>query len=255
MAERVAAAIFAEQNQVWFVIVKVKILVVYLLAASFAFAQTPAFEVAAVKMSSPQEMGHISTSMSVDDGFLNYTNTSLMDVLRVAYRVPEQQISGPPWLTEQRIDIKAKLPKDYPKKAIPEMLRALLLERFGLEAHTGEKEMSVYALTVAKTGPKLTPVPGDDSSVNRSDRSLKATRISMEQMAEILGQILKRPVVDHTGLKDSYAVTLEWGDDGNPELPSIFTALQETLGLHLEGTKAPVKIVVIDKIAKTPDEN
>ena len=218
-------------------------------------AQTPAFEVAAVRMSSPQEMGHISTSMSVDDGFLTYTNTSLMDVLRVAYQVPEQQISGPPWLTDQRIDIRAKLPKDYPKKAIPEMLKGLLTERFGLAAHIGEKEMSVYALTVAKSGPKLTAVPGDDSSVNRSDRSLKATRISMEQMAEILALILKRPVLDRTGLKESYAVTLEWGDEGNPELPSIFTAVQETLGLHLEGAKAPVKTVVIDQIAKTPDAN
>ena len=138
--------------------------VAILLLSAAGLAQTPpappSFEVASVKPAPPivpaQVLGgKIHIGMSVDCARVDIGNLSLMDLLWRAYRVRPYQISGPDWLSGQRFDIAAKLPEGVGADQVPEMLQALLAERFKLVAHTEGKEQSVYGLVVGKNGAKL----------------------------------------------------------------------------------------------------
>jgi uncharacterized protein (TIGR03435 family) len=129
-----------------------------LLLCSAAFGQQKVeFEVASIKPSEPTPMGMIRIGMSADAGMVRYMNSSLRDVIRTAYRVKDFQIEGPDWMSSARFDITAKLPDGASKDQIPEMLQALLAERFKLQLHRDNKEHAVYALVVGKGGPKLKP--------------------------------------------------------------------------------------------------
>ena len=116
-----------------------------------------AFEVASVKPSAPQSMNMIRVGMQVDGGMLRYSNVSLKDIIRAAYRVKDFQIDGPDWLNGARFDITAKLPEGATREQVPEMLQALLAERFKLTLHRDTKEHPIYALVAGKDGPKLKP--------------------------------------------------------------------------------------------------
>jgi uncharacterized protein (TIGR03435 family) len=146
-----------------------------LLAISL-FAQTPAvpaFEVASIKAAAPPNAkdaasGRIHVGMNIDAARVDLGFMSLADLISVAYRVKPHQVSGPDWMVTQRFDILAKIPEGATKEQVPEMLQALLAERFGLAAHRENKEHPVYALVVVKGGPKIkeatsetTPPPAD----------------------------------------------------------------------------------------------
>jgi bla regulator protein BlaR1 len=159
-----------------------------------------------------------------------------------------------------------------------ERLRALLADRFQLTVHRETKEQSVYALVVAKGGSKLQQSQVRDSDgpkgMMRMGRGqLSGQAVQLEMLAGSLSSQLGRPVIDRTGLKGNFDFKLEWtpdpGQSGgpfggppgadappppDPNGPSIFTALQEQLGLRLESTKGPVEILIIDRIEK-PSEN
>ena len=136
-----------------------------ILVATFALficgslvAQTGAglsFEVASIKPAAPPEMGKIRIGMSVDGGMLRYTNASLKDVIKNAYRVKDFQIEGPDWLGSERFDIQAKFPTGATEKDVPEMLQSLLAERFKLALHRDTKDHAIYALVAGKDGAKL----------------------------------------------------------------------------------------------------
>ena len=118
-----------------------------LLACGFSFGQAT-FEVASVKLAPPVELGRTSVRRSVTkekgiQGRLNYQGVSLMDLIGDAYRVPHRQISGPDWLTSQRFDILAVIPATQNNDQIPEMVAALLQERFKLKRHQDTKEQQV----------------------------------------------------------------------------------------------------------------
>ena len=121
--------------------------------------------------------------------------------------------------------------------------------------------MSAYALLPAKSGFKLKPAEGDGSSINSSRGAGKAKatckHVSMSRLADFLSGRVDHPVVDQSGFSNAYDFTLEWSPDQNAEDagPSIFTALNEQLGLRLEPRKLPVSILVVDSIGKTPTEN
>jgi uncharacterized protein (TIGR03435 family) len=144
------------------------------------------------------------------------------------------------------------------------MTRTLLTERFKLTMHRETREVPVYALVIAKNGPKLkkAATDGDDGlSVNAHGYVAKQT--SVELLARQLQAQVGRIVLDRTGLAGAYDFKLEFtpqralgnaGDGSEPAGPTIFTALQEQLGLKLESSKAPVEIVVIDHVEK-PSEN
>ncbi len=157
------------------------------------------------------------------------------------------------------------------------MLQTLLADRFGLTIHREMQDKPGYALVAAKSGPKLRP-PVDDPSILFSrtpsgDRTLTAPSVSMVQLASALSSALGATVVDQTEIDGKFNIAVQWTPDYTTEPrmakngepmpgpppdstpgPSIFTAMQETLGLRLESKKVPVEVIVIDR-ATRPTEN
>ena len=240
-------------------------------------APSPEFEVASIKPAPPQAPGRVSTRMSADAGRLTYTNVSLSDVIEKAYRVQHSQISGPAWLDTERFDIAAKIPAGMAMDQIPRMFQALLADRFSLKLHREKKNLPIYRLTAVKDGPKPRHVEssgGLSIGLNRGHAHLNGN-VSMAWLADYLSVRLGRTVLNQTALDGNYAVALDWAPDptveqvsmstGQPGVtddaapgasgPSIFTALQEQLGLKLVRAKGPVEILVIDRAEKIPTEN
>lgn len=242
-------------------------------------AAKPAFEAASIKLDKTLEGADMDTSPG-----LVRAQMTLRRYVAYAYDVrPYQVTGGPPWIDAEHYAIVAKLenaragiPKGATRSqqgdAEEEMLRAamqqLLAERFQLKFHRETKDLPAFALTVAKGGLKMKEVPGaagsDTSSHgNGTTRKLTATRIGMPQFAAYLARQLNRPVEDETHASGAYTFTLEWTPDelkpiapaDQQQLPSLFTALQEQLGLKLDSQRAtPVPFFVIDG-AERPSEN
>jgi uncharacterized protein (TIGR03435 family) len=136
-------------------------------------------------------------------------------------------------------------------------LQALLTERFRLQWHKETKEGSVYSLTVAKNGSKLSEHTGTGSasisaSTDSAKGEIRGLKSTMARLAEYLSGQAGRPVIDNTGLSGQYDFHVEWALDRPADTsgPSIFTALQEQLGLKLIATRGPIDIIVIDRAEK-----
>src|ERR1700733_15363779 len=312
-----------------------------LLTATAAFAQTPAapplaFEVASIKPAAAIEptaiaQGKVHVGMKVDGAICDIGSFSLRDLIRTAYEVKDYQISavdslGAP-LAAQRFNNQATMPEGTTEKQVPQMLQALLADRFKLVIHRETKDQSVYALVVAKGGPKLkeaepepaapeTPedpkkgetVMGQGTSQVRISGNMEggkgvtvkggpmgqmhmtmadgrmrmeAERATMTVLAETLTRFMDRPVVDMTELKGNYHVVLDLsmddlknaakaagmgammasaeggkpsGEASDPSGSSIFMSMQQ-MGLKLEARKAPLPVIVIDHLEKSPTEN
>lgn len=257
------------------------------LLAGMASAQAPAkFEVASIKPSDPNVKG--SSIMTDKVGGLNGTNMPIRAMITMAYGLRDFQLSGGPgWLSSDRYDIMAKPERvegapeppdarnmtDDQRKVRDalwkERVRALLAERFGLVIHKETKEEQIYWLTIARGGPKLVEVttPGDRQGMSMNRGRAQGFAAPMQMLADNLAGTVGRPVVDKTGLAGKYDWKLEWtpdgaisgpGPDGPPSVdgvgPTIFTAVQEQLGLKLETARGPVETWVIDKIER-PSEN
>ena len=250
-----------------------------LLAAGTAAAQPTTFDVASIKPNAAND-NPVMIGMH-PGGRFTASGVTLRQLINQAYNVRDFQVTnGPGWIAAERYDVNAKaegLPDRVPPEQLRPMLRALLAERFQLKVHTETKEMPVYALVQGKNGTKLTPSKAEQGrSMMRMGRGqLNGTKIPMKLLTMQLAQQLRRSVIDKTELKDEYDVTLEWtpepGQGGGPfggppppdggkmpaagsSGPTIFTALQEQLGLRLESAKGPVEIIVIDHVTK-PSEN
>jgi uncharacterized protein (TIGR03435 family) len=239
----------------------VNAVVLLLTVAALALAQSPSFDVASIK---PNISGSGSTSESTRPGRVICTNVTASMLIESAFGIKDFQISGAPgWVGSDHFDINAATgtSRDLNDKELQPYFQALLAERFHFRFHRETKELQVYSLLAAKTGAKLAPHSGEgDSSNNISNGSGKSsvtsTNVSMESFANILGGRLDHVVIDHTGLKGAYDIKLHWSPDpaADSTEPSLFTALQEQLGLKLETTKGPVEIIVIDNLEK-PTEN
>jgi uncharacterized protein (TIGR03435 family) len=236
--------------------------------ATLTLAQTPdsekraAFEVASIKPTSTEG------SFTIDfrpGGRFFARNFTVQNLLRMSYAVQDYQISGGPgWINSAGFDIEASpdaAAGEPPHEQVLQMIQALLADRFQLSVHRETRQLPIYALVVGKTGPKLQAA---DSSAEAS-RTLKmgqliTPKMDMTTLANLLTYDLKRPVRDQTGLKGDFAFTLEWtlglgeSEAGPSSRPSLFTAVQEQLGLKLESTKGPIEVMVIDRVEK-PTEN
>jgi uncharacterized protein (TIGR03435 family) len=249
--------------------------IVPVLTLAFAAWAQQAFEVATIKPNSTGDR-RIMIRMA-PGGRFTATGVTLRQLIAQAYNVRDFQITGGPgWVSGERYDINAKGPEGMPDRVPPEvvrpMLRALIEERFQLKTHQESKEMPVYALVAGKGGPKMTPAAAESQGpMMRMGRGqLSGKKIPMVMLAQQLAMQLGRNVVDKTGLKGDFDFTLEWtpepgqGPGGPPpgeplpaadsSGPTIFTAVQEQLGLKLDSDKGPVDIIVIDSVAK-PSEN
>ncbi len=255
-----------------------------LLLASAAIVLPPLraqqFEVASIKPSDPN--GHGVRIEMAPGGRFNASGVTVKFLIQQAYNIKEFQITaGPTWTGSEKYDINAKAEGeggDMTPERLKPMMQALLAERFQLKFHREEKEMPVYALVVGKNGPKMHAserVPdGDDrrggTQVRMSRGQITAQGMSMSMLANQLSNRLGRNVLDKTGLTGNYDFTLEFtpegmqpmggrepGAEAAPPLdspgPSLFTAVQEQLGLKLESQKGPVSLFIIDRIEKASE--
>jgi uncharacterized protein (TIGR03435 family) len=224
------------------------------------------FEVASIKPAAPVEAGRTSVRRSVEklpgvEGRLNYLGLSIRDLIGDAWRLQPRQIAGPEWIAAERFDIQAVMPAAATNDQIPEMLAALLAERFELKAHEERKEMSVYRLTAAKEGPQLQKVENSTGFSGSSSNAIErlTARTTLVSFAEYLSGKLDRPVLDETGLDGAYEFRLEWAPDsaepGSATGASLFTAIQEQLGLRLIAAKAAIPFLVVDSIRRSPSQN
>jgi uncharacterized protein (TIGR03435 family) len=229
--------------------------------ACHAFGQGPAFDAVSIK---PNLSGDGGSSSNSHNGVFTGTNVSLKQLITSAYRMLPYQISGPEWLASQKFDVAAKPPSGTKDEDLPFMMRAMLEDRFKLAAHRDSKVFPVYGLVIAKGGARIKPVEdAGGHSTNSRNGTLKAERVSMTGLAAFLARQMDRPVVDMTELPGVFTFTLNWTpDDANSDKPAgtetyppLLTALQEQLGLKLEPKKAPLEILVVDRIEKVPSEN
>jgi len=236
-----------------------------LISVGAALCQAPAFEVASVKPSLPPGAPGRATRVAgpfADAGRASWWNVPLRFYTMQAYGLTTawRIEGGPAWFASDNFDVLGTFPPGTPKEQILAMLKTLLTDRFKLTAHLEMKEHSIYALTVAKGGAKIKESAADDSSMtNRMGTGyMDLRKVTMQRLADLLSgttiNMDERPVVDMTGLKGVYDVTLDWADAGQTEKPSLFTAVSEQLGLKLEAQKTPVEILVIDH-AEKPSEN
>jgi uncharacterized protein (TIGR03435 family) len=224
-----------------------------------AFGQT--FEVASIKPARPSTDGRLHTRFSVDSARLLYANVSLRDIMKQAFHVQDQQVTGPEWIATDRFDITAKMPAAVGRDRVPQMLQALLAERFGLLVHRQTKNMSRYSLAAEKNGSRLRKTESASGITTNIGRGCNrwSGQATMTQLTDSLAQQLGAPVADNTGLDGAFQIALDWasdsGNDGDSCGPSLMTSLQEQLGLKLSAEKGPVEILVIDHIDRTPTEN
>jgi uncharacterized protein (TIGR03435 family) len=245
-----------------------------LLVSCAAFGQ-PAFEVASVKPTA-HPYGSIDLA-PYPGGRLSATCYTLRQLIHDAYDLEMYRIlGGPHWLDEDRFDVEAKPPASSElSKWMPEsrrtplkpemrlMLQTLLADRFQLKVHMENNQEAVYALTVAKGGPKLKPpdetkqpfvsfgrtgAPGQEAVSNL----LIGQNATMAQLVERLATILKRPVSDRTSLPGHFDFKIEYAgvDEQLGVAPPLPSALQEQTGLKLETQPGSVEVLVIDRAEK-----
>jgi uncharacterized protein (TIGR03435 family) len=219
------------------------------------------FEVASVK---PNRSGRMQGSTGRSGDQITFENVPLREWIEIAYGVPDRHylLSGPAWLDSERFDLVAKVPPDVPRAQVLVMLRALLTERFLLQTHVETRELNVYSLTIARAGPKLQLSPTTEANFTFGSGHIVAKALSMEEFAARLsGPVFKlgRPVLNTTGLSDAFDFTLDWRSDEIPvetsAAPSLFTAIQEQLGLRLEPAKSKLEIRVVDHAERVPAGN
>jgi uncharacterized protein (TIGR03435 family) len=223
-------------------------------------AGQPAFEVASVKLSQSTSRPTVEVSPGglTIDGSLGY-------ILQWGFGVKGYQLTGPGWLASQRYRIAAKPAAPASPGDLRLMLQALLAERFRLAFHRETKEMPVYALVVARSGPKLTESKSEGEAITTNNPKRVGSggtslRTSMSQLADLLDGSCPDPVVDRTGLAGRYDFTLDISSylpGIQPgDLPSILNeALQKQLGLGLERRKVPIEMLIVDRVEKVPVEN
>ncbi len=276
-----------------------------LLTVALAAQSSAQFEVASIKPSAEQT-AQVNLGLHISGSQVRIAYMSLKDYIGMAYRVRIGQIEGPDWIAQERFDIAAKIPDGVPPDQVPEMLQALLAERFQLRAHRESKPFSVYALVVKKDGPKLSKAAESDRSTEQPGTAnvtasarpgdinldfgsgsffgmhgnrIEARRVTMTQIANMLTRFMDRPVENMTQLDGAYDLAFDIApDDLAPMMirsalnagivlpPQAYRALDGAsgdpfsgplgqFGLTLESRKAPLDVIVVDDMRKTPTDN
>lgn len=266
---------------------------------------TPTFEVASIRPSQEQPQSQVTAGVQITQRQVRLSALSLKDYIGIASRVRARQVIGPDWLGSERFEIAATVPEGVSTEKLPEMLTALLLERFQMKVHREQREFPVYALEVAGTGLTLMRVADDPepaagapvtvagsgsgrgiavdmgggSSYSFADNRFDGRKLTMEMLAETLTQFVDRPVVDLTKTAGKYDVSIELTPEdyqgmmiraavaNGVSLPAPALRLLDTAsigslldglekgGLSLNGRRAPLEVVVVDSIQRTPAAN
>jgi uncharacterized protein (TIGR03435 family) len=248
--------------------------------------ERPRFDAASVKPNTSPDAG---INNRISPGRFTYVNTPLAVLIEMAYSMPSERVLNvPDWARSAKFDVTATYNAEYRAFSPQEraMLQRLLEERFALQTHRETREMPVYELARVRPdgelGPRLRASTVDCSPTGTADRTQCGTRINLgviqgkavdwRMLTGQLPSAVGRTVIDKTGLQGYFDVTLEWIPDpavvSSPDVAalaagiaatpgervSIFTALQEQLGLKLEPARAPLDVLVIDRVERpTPD--
>ena len=223
----------------------------------------PDWEVVTVRPSDPN-----ATNAKFDrrGRHLIIENHTVETMLMFGYGLQKSQIAGAPdWVRSERfmVDGVPDMDGEITIQQFQSMVRKLLTERFGLKSHKEQREMPVFALRVSRDGSKLTPTKGDPATKPNQQvtggpgyRALRFTNFSMQHLALMMLPYVDRPVVDETGLTGQYDFNLSYTYDetraptDGTAPPSLFTAIQEQMGLKLEPVKAPVEVLVVDSVER-----
>lgn len=226
-----------------------------LLCAAVAFGQE--FEVASIRLASQDAQNQTSAGLHTDGSMVRYSALSLRLFLGIAYHLKYYQISAPDWMISERWDITARLPANSDSKQIPNMLQALLRDRFQMKTHRETRDLPVYGLVVDKGGLKMktssddaaesgnsvgqsvdggASAKGTGTTVNYGNGSfltvgedkVEGKSLSTALLADVLSRFADRPVVDMTGLEGEYDFTMQFSSDD-------FRAMM-TLGAIAQGT-------------------
>ncbi len=237
----------------------------------------PAFEVATIKPSNPANTAQIVTLRGTE---VIATNATVRDLINLAYWLhPKQVTGGPAWMESEKYDMAGKpdVPGQPNVDQMKMMIQKLLADRFQLKFHFEKRDLSAYAVRIAKTGAKIVRsqddpkgLPGFYFGRAAAGTTLTFRNSPMSQVTAVLQNIMDKPVVDQSGLAEKYDFTLTFTLDPaqavrlggaplpaavNPDAaPDVFAAFEQQLGLKLESTKAPVDVMVIDKVDR-PSEN
>jgi uncharacterized protein (TIGR03435 family) len=232
-----------------------------LLLAMVAPLPAQEFEVASIRPAKQDGNHHDS---DIYQGRWVTHNLTLKRLIAMAWDVDDSVVAGgPSWIDSDGYDINAKIPADYvqaPSDQFLHMIQRLLADRFRLTIHREPRQISGYALVPAKTGSKMANArpSGSGSDFSANGMHLKATSVTMEAFAKRLSRNrdIGRIVVDKTGFTGRFDFELDWAPalQDSSEHPSIFTAIQEQLGLKLESAKVQIQTVVVDRVEK-PSEN
>jgi uncharacterized protein (TIGR03435 family) len=268
------------------------------------------FEVASVRPAAPQSNNQVQVGVHIDGAQVKVNYLSLRDLLRMAYRLKDQQISSPEWMAGERFDIAGKLPAGATPEQIPDMIKSLLEDRFQMKLHRETRDFPVYALIVAKGGSRMKESPleavpegtetskanvnvqatggpqgvtmtfGRGSYIRFGDNKLEAAKATMAGFADTMARFMDKPVIDMTQLTSTYDFTLQLtAEDYRAMLirsaiaagialpPQALMALNyegagdsihasiQALGLKMESRKAPLEVLVVDSVKRTPTEN
>jgi uncharacterized protein (TIGR03435 family) len=237
--------------------------------ASFAaYGQT--FDVASVKSAGTDCRG----KRSIDPQQVRYENFSLKGLVRDAYKVELYQSNAPDWFGSECFDLAAKLPEGASREQVPVMLQVLLAERFRMKVHKEVRQDRVYALVVARNGPRPKESKGHrpQGVELHADGHMEFTSATLASFCSAMSVLMDRPVVDMTEIKGNFDITLnvsrddlaglKFPGDGagtesvaeNNASASVFAAMRE-LGLKLESRNAPMQHIVVDSAERVPTGN
>lgn len=242
------------------------------LALLLLFAQaTPTFDVVSIKPTDPKATPSFYGSTAEGNRWLA-SSVTLRTLIKDAHEtegfdMPDRVVGGPAWLDKDRFDIVAASTSRPTKGQREKMLQAMLADRFQLTAHLEKKTLAAYELVLARRdgalGPKLqrttaacNPECGVEIMFGPSER-MSSESVAMARFAFVLSALaLKRPVIDRTGLAGQFALSFEFAPGTEltaapaSDAPSIFTALEEQLGLKLRPVKASLDVLVVDRAEK-----
>jgi len=254
------------------------------LSASISTAQQPQqakplqFEVAAIKPSDPKLPANSHSSGGGPGGQFRMENMPLKQWVEMGLSVSDYALKAPSWLDTARFDLEARLPayKLDNHNPTPEMMKALLIERFGLKWHEEISTVSGYELVTDKKvllKPSTLTERLRGGGAGWGSASVNGTNMTMSAFASTLGKVLGRPVVDRTQLSGGFDIKLMWLPDNDAavaqerlygkrygidvdNLPSsVTTAVREQLGLRLQSAKVPSKVFVVDNMNRQPTGN
>lgn len=245
------------------------------------------FDVATIKRSPPPNITYTIGGISyapksfrpTPGGGLETRGSTLNDLVAIAYALSAEQLKGgPPWAGVDRYDVTAKVTEGAGDPAVLTRggrqpwsegvrlrTRALLAARFHLAVHSETRESDIYELHVDRNGPKLHAPQESAADVGITFRGneMVSNGGDMNELASLLSSQLHEPVADKTGLTGKYDFTLRWSSEelalgtsarDQSNLPSIFTAVRDQLGLRLDRTKGSLEVLVIDR-AERPSDN